>query len=87
MTAPVGDLTPNLLDLDRFAVPVERVEKPWGYELVYARTERYVGKLERSFTLAQDIEEGGAEARYVDGVLELLLPKKAVTARKRIVVS
>ena len=41
----VGDLTPNLLDLDRFAVPVERVEKPWGYELVYASTERYLGKV------------------------------------------
>jgi mannose-6-phosphate isomerase len=42
---PVGDLTPNLLDLDRFAVPVERVEKPWGYEIIYASTERYVGKV------------------------------------------
>lgn len=51
------------------------------------RAERYVGKLERSFTLAQDIEEDGAEARYVDGVLELLLPKKVTTARRRIVVS
>ena len=51
------------------------------------RAERYVGKLERSFSLAQDVEEGGAEARYVDGVLELLLPKKGATARRRIVVS
>ena len=25
--------------------PVRRVEKPWGYELIYAHTERYVGKL------------------------------------------
>jgi mannose-6-phosphate isomerase-like protein (cupin superfamily) len=23
----------------------KRVEKPWGYELIWARTERYVGKL------------------------------------------
>jgi mannose-6-phosphate isomerase len=37
--------SPNLLDLDRFAVPVRRVEKPWGYELVYASTERYCGKV------------------------------------------
>ncbi len=42
---PVGDLTPNLLDLDRFAVPVERVEKPWGYELVYTASNRYLGKV------------------------------------------
>ena len=50
------------------------------------RAERYVGKLARTFSLAQDIEEGGAEARYVDGVLELVLPKKSAAARKRIVV-
>jgi mannose-6-phosphate isomerase-like protein (cupin superfamily) len=24
---------------------VERVDKPWGYELIWARTERYVGKI------------------------------------------
>jgi mannose-6-phosphate isomerase len=39
------DLSPNLLDLDRFASDVLRVEKPWGYEIVFAHTERYVGKL------------------------------------------
>ena len=37
--------SPNLRDLDRFAVEVRRVEKPWGYELVYAWTERYCGKI------------------------------------------
>ncbi|HSK16042.1 MAG TPA: cupin domain-containing protein [Gaiellaceae bacterium] len=41
----MSDLTPNLLDLDRFAVAVERIEKPWGYELLYAATDRYVGKI------------------------------------------
>jgi mannose-6-phosphate isomerase len=25
--------------------PTRRVEKPWGYELIWAQTERYVGKL------------------------------------------
>jgi mannose-6-phosphate isomerase len=38
-------ISPNLLDLDRFAVDVKRVEKPWGYELVYASTDRYCGKI------------------------------------------
>jgi mannose-6-phosphate isomerase len=37
--------SPNLLDLDRFAVDVKRVEKPWGYELIYASTGRYCGKI------------------------------------------
>ena len=27
------------------ARPPYRVEKPWGYELVWARTDRYVGKI------------------------------------------
>jgi mannose-6-phosphate isomerase len=43
--ATVSELTPNLLDLDRFAVPVERVEKPWGYEIIFAVTDRYCGKV------------------------------------------
>ena len=38
-------ISPNLLDLDRFAVDVKRVEKPWGYELIYAATDRYSGKI------------------------------------------
>jgi mannose-6-phosphate isomerase-like protein (cupin superfamily) len=37
--------SPNLLDLDRFGVDVKRVQKPWGYELVYASTEQYCGKI------------------------------------------
>jgi len=41
----VTDMSPNLLDLDRFASQVNRVEKPWGYEIVFAHTERYAGKL------------------------------------------
>ena len=41
----MSDMSPNLLDLDRFAVDVQRVEKPWGYELVFAATERYCGKI------------------------------------------
>ena len=28
-----------------FSVEARRVEKPWGYELIWADTERYVGKL------------------------------------------
>ena len=25
--------------------PIRRVEKPWGYELIFAHTDRYVGKV------------------------------------------
>jgi mannose-6-phosphate isomerase len=41
----VSDTSPNLLDLDRFAHAVERIEKPWGHEIVFARTDRYCGKV------------------------------------------
>jgi mannose-6-phosphate isomerase-like protein (cupin superfamily) len=32
-------------DVSGFAADVRRVEKPWGYELIYALTERYCGKV------------------------------------------
>jgi mannose-6-phosphate isomerase len=35
----------NLQGLDRWAVDARRVEKPWGWELIWAETERYAGKL------------------------------------------
>ncbi|MCK9285241.1 MAG: Hsp20/alpha crystallin family protein [Rhodocyclaceae bacterium] len=50
------------------------------------RTERYFGKVSRSFQLAQDIDDGQAVAKFNDGVLELTLPKKAATQAKRLVI-
>jgi mannose-6-phosphate isomerase len=37
--------SPNLLNLDRWAIETRRVEKPWGWELIWAQTEQYVGKV------------------------------------------
>ena len=37
--------SPNLLSLDPWAVDARRVDKPWGWELIWAETERYVGKV------------------------------------------
>ena len=50
------------------------------------RSERYFGKVYRAFALDQDIDETGTQAKYADGILELRLPKKAVTSVKRIAV-
>jgi HSP20 family protein len=47
------------------------------------RSERYYGTLSRAFSLAQDIDEAGVQARYADGVLNLELPKKASGAAAR----
>lgn len=40
------------------------------------RRERYFGHQSRSFTLAHEIDDAKAVAKYRDGVLELSLPKK-----------
>jgi mannose-6-phosphate isomerase len=37
--------SPNLTGLDEFAFEPRRIEKPWGYELVWAHSDRYCGKL------------------------------------------
>ncbi|MGE5320445.1 MAG: Hsp20/alpha crystallin family protein [Hyphomicrobiaceae bacterium] len=50
------------------------------------RSERYYGKVARSFTLAHDVDEAKAQAKYSDGVLELTLPKKAATATKKLAI-
>ena len=47
-------------------------------------TERAFGKVSRSFTLPQELDEAKVEAKFRDGVLELTLPKKQAAARKQI---
>jgi mannose-6-phosphate isomerase len=37
--------SPNVNSLDAWAVDARRVEKPWGFELIFAETELYVGKV------------------------------------------
>ena len=37
--------SPNFNSLDAFAFDVRRVDKPWGYELVWALTDDYCGKV------------------------------------------
>src|SRR5215218_7082013 len=36
---------PNLGLLEPFAVEPAKVDKPWGYELIWAETDHYVGKV------------------------------------------
>jgi HSP20 family protein len=48
------------------------------------RSERYYGKVYRAFSLAQEVDDSSAVAKYADGVLELTLPKKAVVSAKRL---
>lgn len=49
-------------------------------------SERYSGSQYRSFSLPQDVDDDKTEAKYLDGVLHLTLPKKPGGARKQITV-
>lgn len=48
------------------------------------RSERYYGQVSRSFTLDHEVDETGANATFKDGVLELVLPKKARAAAHKV---
>jgi HSP20 family protein len=61
---------------------VKREKEDKGETMV--RSERYYGAMSRSFTLATDVDEKTASAKYSDGVLELVLPKKAGGTTRRL---
>lgn len=50
------------------------------------RSERYFGKVSRSFQLGQEIDDAKAAAKLTDGVLEITLPKKAAVSARRLVI-
>lgn len=50
------------------------------------RSERYYGKVSRSFQLEQDLDDAKAGARFTDGVLELTLPKRIASPSKRLAI-
>lgn len=63
-----------------------RVEKEEKKGEKVLRSERYVGKVARSFTLPHEVDEAKSEAKYADGVLELTLPKKAASAARKLAI-
>lgn len=48
------------------------------------RSERYFGKVSRTFQLGQEIDDSKAVAKFTDGVLALTLPKRAASPNKRL---
>lgn len=49
-------------------------------------SERFYGKTSRIFSVAQAIDEAAVQARYADGILSLVLPKKVPVSAKRVTV-
>jgi len=50
------------------------------------RSERYYGNQSRSFTLMHDIDQSKAEAKYMDGILALTLPKREGATAKQLTI-
>jgi HSP20 family protein len=50
------------------------------------RSERYYGKIQRAFTLGHEVDQATAQAKYTDGVLQLMLPKKIAAATRKLAV-
>lgn len=63
-----------------------REEKEAGNEETWLLRERSLGKITRSVTLPEAVDEAAAEARHVDGVLYLSLPKKQASRSKRLTI-
>jgi HSP20 family protein len=75
------------IDGDQVSISAEvRREKDVKEGERVLRAERYNGKFYRAFALGNAIDEAATSARYVDGVLELTLPKKAAAAARRITI-
>jgi HSP20 family protein len=50
-------------------------------------SERFYGKTSRVFSVSQVIDEAAVQAKYADGVLTLVLPKKAPVTAKRVTIA
>jgi mannose-6-phosphate isomerase len=84
--------SPNFEGLDRWAFASRRVEKPWGFELIWAEADDYVGKilfvraghsLSLQFHREKDeswyVQSGRAELELGDAG-ERLLNREVITA-------
>jgi HSP20 family protein len=61
----------------------EREEKKEGKTLL---SERYYGSIDRSFSLGSEVDQGRANAKFDNGVLELTLPKRPGGEVKRLAI-
>ena len=73
----------NIVQID---AEVKREKETKGDGGKVLRSERYYGTVSRTFSLADDVDEGKADAKYADGVLTLQLPKKTTTAARKLTV-
>lgn len=73
---------------NRVAISAEikkETEEKEGERLICC--ERSYGRTSRSFSLDQEVDQAGAQAKYTDGVLEIMLPKKTGGSSREISIS
>ena len=63
----------------------QQVEQKEGQRVL--RAERFVGQFARSFVLGSELDDEKSVAKYENGVLEVMLPKKQQPAAKRLTIS
>jgi HSP20 family protein len=63
----------------------KETEQKEGKKVIHS--ERYYGLVTRSFTLDKEVEQGAANAKYTDGVLVAVLPKKQGSSATRVAVA
>jgi HSP20 family protein len=72
---------------DQVSISAEsRAEKEVKENERVLHRERYCGKLAREFRLGAEIDQAAANAKFVDGVLELTLPKKAESGGRQLTI-
>jgi len=75
------------IDGDQVTISAEvRKEKDVKEGERVVHSERYYGKVARTFRLGHELDETKAQAKYADGVLELVLPKKSTAAARKLTI-
>jgi HSP20 family protein len=75
------------VDGDQVSISAEtRIESETKDGERVLHSERSFGKVSRAFRLGQELDEARVTAKYADGVLELILPKKATAAVRQITI-
>ena len=72
------------IDKNVLTISVEPKDEVSQNERKVLRHERYSGKYARSLRLGEDIDEDQVSAEYRDGVLRLVIPKKAAVAPREV---
>ena len=79
LRADLPGLTPDDIEInataDTFMVSGEIKQSADASNEAWLRQERRFGKFERSFTLPMQIDPNKVEAKFQNGILELVLPK------------